>query len=543
MSADREIPEAGEKDGTGSMSPVVEPAGTPSTPCSRDDASDDDTIEDTPRDRDMEESGGGGEEAARGAGENQEKKNKKKKTRMLWSRGPPPVNTRASGDLRRTASNVLSQVVSRMTTRDLPEPPPPPDGGVKAWTQVACGWLVIFTTWGYVNSFGAFQSYYTTAGLGSSASAVSWIGSVQTWLTLTIGCVSGRALDAGLFVPTFAAGALLQVLGMLLMSVPSSSSSSSSSSDGLPSYWQLMLTQGVLTGIGGGVFFTPALALVATYFARRRALAVGLATTGNSAGGIVYPVLVRELLPRLGFAWTARALALVNLTALAVVATFMRPRLPPRRSGPVVDLRAFREPVYLGFAVGIFFLMWANYYTFYYIASYAQEVLGLPYSSASLLVIILNGAGMPFRVIPPLIADRVGPINVLLPVALAWVVVAWAWLAVHRSVAGYYVFTVFYGIVSGSFQCLIPTTVASITKRLDTVGTRLGMVFSVVSYAALTGPPIGGAIQGASRGGGGGGGADFRGSQAWAAASTLLAFACFVAVRIYRGGLNPRVRC
>lgn len=46
--------------------------------------------------------------------------------------------TRASGDLRRTASNVLTAVASRITTRGWPEPPPPPDGGVKAWIQVAC---------------------------------------------------------------------------------------------------------------------------------------------------------------------------------------------------------------------------------------------------------------------------------------------------------------------------------------------------------------------------------------------------------------------
>lgn len=63
------------------------------------------------------------------------------------STAPPSVRrqrtARASEDLRRTASNVLSTIASRITTRGWPEPPPPPDGGAKAWTQVACVRLTI----------------------------------------------------------------------------------------------------------------------------------------------------------------------------------------------------------------------------------------------------------------------------------------------------------------------------------------------------------------------------------------------------------------
>lgn len=39
---------------------------------------------------------------------------------------------RVSEDLRRVASNAITQVATHLTTRDLPEPPPPPDGGHKA---------------------------------------------------------------------------------------------------------------------------------------------------------------------------------------------------------------------------------------------------------------------------------------------------------------------------------------------------------------------------------------------------------------------------
>lgn len=195
-------------------------------------------------------------------------------------------------------------------------------------------------------------------------------------------------------------------------------------------YWQLMLTQGIMTGLGGGLFFTPSLGLVGTYFNKKRALAIGIATTGNSAGGIVYPVLVQQLLPKLGFAWTSRVLGFLNLGILCVVFVFMRPRcvkyfvkrdmsllicefdrLPPRKSGPTVDLSAFRESTYSLLVAGLFFVIWSVYFTFYYrklqtaranitpdplttstpVSSYGSEVIGLPFTSATTITIVLNG--------------------------------------------------------------------------------------------------------------------------------------------------------
>lgn len=45
----------------------------------------------------------------------------------------------------------------------------------------------------------------------------------------------------------------------------------------------------------------------------------------------------------------------------------MRPRLPPRKSGALVDLAAFKEAVWNFYIIGWWLLMWANYYTFYYV--------------------------------------------------------------------------------------------------------------------------------------------------------------------------------
>ena len=69
----------------------------------------------------------------------------------------------ASLELTRTVSNAISSLSTRVTNRHIVDPGPPPDGGLKAWTQVAMAWVIIVTTWGYLNSFGVFQTYYTTA--------------------------------------------------------------------------------------------------------------------------------------------------------------------------------------------------------------------------------------------------------------------------------------------------------------------------------------------------------------------------------------------
>lgn len=240
-----------------------------------------------------------------------------------------------------------------MTTRSITDPGPPPDGGIKAWTQVAMGFLVLMTTWGWINSFGAFQTYYTLK-LPQPPSTISWIGTVQNFLTFFIGALSGRLLDAGFYIPTLIIGVFIQILGIFMMSLSTQ-------------YWQLLITQGVMTGLGGGIFFTPSLGLVATYFSKKRAIALGVASTGNAAGGVIYPVVVRQLLPQLGFAWTVRVLGFINLGVLALVMALMRPRLPPRKSGALVDWASFRELPYTLLCVGMFFQIWSLYFVFYYV--------------------------------------------------------------------------------------------------------------------------------------------------------------------------------
>lgn len=113
----------------------------------------------------------------------------------------------------------MDRVISRITSRSsYPDPGPPPDGGLQAWTQAVMGHLVVFNTWGYIISFGVFQSYYVTT-LNHPPSDVSWVGSVQIFLLFFIGTFSGRATDYGLFRATFLLGSFFLLLGVFMTSL------------------------------------------------------------------------------------------------------------------------------------------------------------------------------------------------------------------------------------------------------------------------------------------------------------------------------------
>lgn len=391
---------------------------------------------------------------------------------------------------------------------------PPPDGGVKAWTQAVMGHLVAFNTWGYIASFGVFQAYYQST-LGVSPSAISWVGSVQVFLIFFVGTFSGRALDAGFFRPVFYAGVLLQLLGVFMTSLSTR-------------YWQLFLAQGVCTGLGSGLQFCPVMGLVATYFSSRRVFALAFCLVGSGTGGMLLPGLVKALMPTIGFGWTVRVLGFVMLATSIPATLLLQTRLPPRRAGPLVEWVAFKEPTYVLFCLGMFLNFWGLYFAFYYVGAFGRSELGLTYSDSTNLIIVTNGAGIVGRLIPAYLADlKFGPLNTIIPLTLCASLMMFCWAAVH-STAGLYVFAVLYGIFSNGVQGLWPSTLSSLTPDLSKTGVRIGMGFTIVSFACLTGPPLGGALIVRANG--------YIGAQIWGGLSFFLGALILVAARLMKTG-------
>lgn len=374
----------------------------------------------------------------------------------------------------------LTRMLSRRSAASL-DPGPAPDGGLTAWTQVLCTHLTILTTFGFFTSFGVYQTYYENT-LGISPSTISWIGSLQVFLLFFLGTFTGRATDAGLFRPVYIAGACFQILGIFTLAESKS-------------VWHVFLSQGVCLGIANGLQFCPSMALVSTYFVKRRAFALGFTALGSCTGGVIFPVIVQQCLPSLGFPWTIRIIGFIMLLMNGITITLYRTRLPPRKTGPLVDWASFKELPYALYCTGAFFSFWGLYFAFFYIGSYARNVLGASYQQSINLLLVQVCMGFVFRLLPTYYADKIGGLNVLIPFAFICGVMMFAWIGI-KSMATLYVFAVIYGSGSAVIQALWPAVIGSMSREKDLKksGVRMGMAFTVVSVSSFTGPPLAGAL-------------------------------------------------
>ncbi|EQL29576.1 hypothetical protein BDFG_07806 [Blastomyces dermatitidis ATCC 26199] len=376
---------------------------------------------------------------------------------------------------------VLEKTLSLVRTKDSGmDPGPPPDGGFNAWLQAGLSHLVICNTWGYINSFGVFQQHYTTS-LQRVPSDISWVGSIQIFLLFFIGTFSGRATDAGYFKVVWTAGATILIIGIFMTSLTTT-------------YWQLFLSQGLCMGLGCGLLFCPTIALMPTYFTSKRAIALAIGATGSATGGLIFPAIVLSLLPRIGYAWTIRVLGFFTLATLTPCFIWLRPRIPPRKSGPFFDWSAFKETKYSLFAIAMFLNFWGLYVAFFYLSSFGRNVIGLSREKSIDLLLMLNGVGFIGRLIPNFVSDYyTGPFNALIPFSLISSILIFGWTGI-KDINGVDAFSVLYGFFAAGIQSLFPASLSSLSPDLKKTGIRFGMILSVVSFASLTGSPIAGAL-------------------------------------------------
>ncbi|PVI04849.1 MFS general substrate transporter [Periconia macrospinosa] len=357
-----------------------------------------------------------------------------------------------------------------------------PDGGLMAWLQVLGSFFLFFNTWGVINMFGSYQAYYESALLKTSTpSAISWIGSIQSFLLLFVGALSGPIYDNGGFRYLLLSGTFLLVLGQMTLSA-------------CTQYWQVLLSQAICIGCGAGLLFIPSVSIISTYFSKKVGVAMGLAASGSSMGGVIYPIVFHKLLPQVGFGWTTRTLGFLILGTLTIPNLCMRTRVLPPTKRSLMDLSAFRIPAYTLMNIGFFIGFMGLYMPFFYSQLYAIQNRITNPDLAFYLLAILNSTSVFGRIIPNVISDFTGPFNVIVPCTVMSAVLCFCYIEANTA-AGIIVLQAFYGFFSGTFVSIPPTIVVSLSlDARHKIGTRMGQCFACVSIGLLIGTPIGGAI-------------------------------------------------
>ncbi|KAK7455284.1 hypothetical protein VKT23_011157 [Stygiomarasmius scandens] len=355
-----------------------------------------------------------------------------------------------------------------------------PDGGTRAWLVVLGTALSSTASFGYVNSWGVFQSYYEQTLLRNySASTISWIGSVQYMMVFLPAVISGRLFDLGWFkIPYFAASVLCVVATILVAECTQ--------------FWHFLLCQGFGVGLACGMLYGPTMGVIGHWFKRRRGLAMGLTAVGSSAGGTIFPIAARKLIPIVGFPWTLRILGFILIFVLTIPNITLARRLPPKNlQGGLFNPKAFKNAAFTVYALSSVMAFLGLYTVLTYIDISAVQV-GVSEDFSFYLVSIANASSSLGRIVAGLMVDRVGAVNYIAPMTFFAGILTYAW-PFAKSEGSLIAVAVIYGVMNGTFVSSFLFPLFELGPLAD-VGRRTGMVMTLSAFGTLCGLPISGAI-------------------------------------------------
>lgn len=246
-------------------------------------------------------------------------------------------------------------------------------------------------------------------------------------------------------------------------------------------YWQLFLAQGFLLGIGISCVILPALATVPQYFIRSRGLALGITVSGSSLGGVVWPIVLKNVLYGVGFGWGVRISAFIMLPLLGFA--YLAIRLPSERANhPKVkpDISTVKNPILIITAVGLFFVLLGLFSPFFYITSWTI-FQGYDAGLGFYMVSIINAASLFGRIMPGIMADLIGPFNIMIMSVSISGIICMCWTTA-TSLSGIVVLSLAYGFSSGAVISLQGMCCAAVVKR-EQYGVAMGFVMSFMSIA------------------------------------------------------------
>lgn len=371
-----------------------------------------------------------------------------------------------------------------------------PEGGLRAWLVVFGSFCGLVASLGLMNSVGVYQAYLSEHQLSSfSESSIGWIISVYVFLSFGGGLIVGPIFDVHGPRWFVLAGSILLVLCMMLLG-------------SCTHYWHLIIVFSILGGAGTSLIFTPTISAIGHFFYVKRGTATGMAAAGGGLGGVIFPLMLQNLFPKIGWSWSVRVQGFIFLGLLIVTNLLVRSRLPPKPGQSILpDFRIFRRKDFALVTAGSFFMEWGLFAPISYVTAYALSTGAMSTTFAYQVIAIFNAFSVLGRWLPGYFADQIGRYNcMLLALLICMAASLGLWLpaavlsgrAEHESnsntiFALFLTFCVLFGFGSGSNISLTPVCISMLCDT-EEYGRYYATCYTMVAIGTLTGIPIAGAL-------------------------------------------------
>jgi MFS family permease len=368
------------------------------------------------------------------------------------------------------------------------------------WRIVAAAFVVLFTAYGAQYSFGVFFAALLDEFRWSRA-GLAGVFSLYAFGYCVVGFPAGRLTDR------WGPRAVVTVGGVFLGGALAAMAL-------VRELWQPYVIYGVVAALGMGTAYVPCHSTVVKWFARRRGIAIGLASTGASLGTFALPPVAQHVVDVAGWRAAYVVFGVGVFAAVALAATVMRrdPRsmglgpdgdaaMTPRLGDPVQWGWPLRRAVGSGafwLIAAAFSATWlAVFIPLVHLVPLARD-LGYDAATGAWLVSALGGGAVAGRLVGGALSDRTGRRPAIVA-AMALQAVAFFGFAGARELQALVVTAVAFGVSYGTISALFPAIVGDFFGP-EHAGSLVGFLFAVGGALAAWGPLAAGVVYDATGG-------------------------------------------
>ncbi|ETI24118.1 hypothetical protein G647_03487 [Cladophialophora carrionii CBS 160.54] len=356
------------------------------------------------------------------------------------------------------------------------QPPPaydPTEEPRYGWVVCIAMHLINGFTWGIIASYGVYLSYYIDHDIFSGASDLDYtfIGGVNFACAMLSGPIVNVCIrKTGVHVPMYC-GCIMFAGGFVAASFATE-------------FWHLILTQGILVGLGTGFTWLPATPILPQWFNKNRSLAQGIAAAGSGTGGIIFSATTTPMIQSISLAWSLRITGILAFVVLATATTLIRSRndmIRPRFKAVDTDLLK-RYRVWLLIAYSFFSIL-GYIVAIYSLGAFATSI-GLTQDQGGIVITVLQvgtAIGRPFIGV---LSDHFGRMTVACLLTASNVLFTYAIWIPTQSYGVLIFFALVVGATSGVYWGTIAPLSAEVVE-LKELPSALNLMWITVAFPAL----------------------------------------------------------